>query len=126
MNAAPRGANSEGGTGRTPTTGQSKSKTFDAEEERKRRIGGKKNNFNTEEPEKKDARTQEAALKICAKKTKKFEVCNKAKESQPRMKIFKDRWVTDSNRCLWLWAEQIPPCYSRAEENARSLYARSE
>src|SRR5262249_16375369 len=56
MNAAPRGANNEGGTGRTPTTGQSKSKTFDAEEERKRRIGGKKNNFNTEEPEKKDAR----------------------------------------------------------------------
>ena len=27
---------------------------------------------------------------------------------------------------LLVWAEQIPPDYSRAEENARELYARSE
>ena len=44
-----------------------KPKTFDAEEERKQRIGGKKNNFNTEEPEKTNLRTQEAAWKTCAK-----------------------------------------------------------
>jgi len=37
--------------------------------------GGRKNNFNTEEPEKKNLRTQEVAWKICVK-TKKFEISN--------------------------------------------------
>jgi len=35
---------------------------------RKQRIEGKKSNFNTEEPEKKNLRTQEEARQICAKK----------------------------------------------------------
>jgi len=40
-----------------PGEPQPKPKTFDPEEQRTQRIGGMKNNFNTEEPEKKNLRT---------------------------------------------------------------------
>jgi|SRR5215471_15166094 len=73
---------------------QPKPKTLDAEEERKRRIRGKKNNFNAEEPEKKNLRTQEAAWKICAKDEELEDQCYGDRKKRARILTarFLSRW----------------------------------